>query len=619
MPEITFLPQNITVEINLQTKTNADAAPRSSLLEAARLAGVSVETPCGGAGICRKCLVKIISGEVEVKSGSYKNEKENHVLICQANILDSDVTVGILSGLYTEKGSFDDDINNIIDFEINPGVKQIDLQAAKSNYLDGLSDLDRLTNALKKTLPDNFADIKIPLPVLNILPVKLRQNNGKIKVIYYFDNNILNIISIENTEKSDINNMYGVAIDIGTTTVTLWLADIITGEIISKKTDYNDQIECGLDVISRINYAQKNSGELKRRVLKTVNNLISQTAGENNIDINRIYRASIAGNTVMTHLFLGIIPEYIRLDPYTPAVFKVPAFNSLETGVNINPYAPVSFAPSVGSYVGGDITAGILSTPLCKDEDNSGIILFLDIGTNGEILLGRDDFILGCACSAGPAFEGGGIEFGMRASSGAIDDFKIDENNNIIIKTVNNAEPMGICGSGIISVTAEMFRRGIIDAAGRFTDKMPEKINKNKKPYKFYITDNITLSEADIDNFIRAKGAVFSACRTLLNSAGITFGDIDKIYIAGGFGKYLNINDAKTMGLLPNIAEEKIIYLGNTSISGAYQMLISEEKRRKVSETSEKITYIDLSGETGYMDEYIAALFIPHTDIDLFV
>ena len=610
MPKITFLPQKITVNIK-------EALP---LLEAARLAGVSVESPCGGKGVCRKCKVKIISGEVYAKAGGYREEypNENYVLICQTEILNEDVTVEILSGLYSEKGKFDDvsDIPETNNFKISTSVKLIDLQVSKPAPLDGLSDFDRLKKAIKSNVFKDFNNIKIPLSILRTLPLKLRKNNGKIRMIYYIKNEILNIIDITNTEN---NNIYGAAIDIGTTTVTVWIVDLLTGRIISRKTDYNSQIECGLDIITRINYAQKKLGELKERVLNTINNLIKIMAGENQIEINQIYCASVTGNTTMFHLFLGIIPEYIRLDPYTPAVFKLPEFNAFETNININPNSPVKFAPSVGSYVGGDITAGALCTPLC-DEEKSDIILFLDIGTNGEILLGNNEFILGCACSAGPAFEGGGIEFGMRASRGAIDYFKIEENGEITIKTIDDVPPVGICGSGIISIIGEMFSKNIIDAAGRFTDnsKIPDKIKKDKKPYKFYITDEITLSEADIDNFIRAKGAIFSACRTLLNNMGLTFDDIDKIYISGGFGKYLNIENTKTIGLLPNIAKEKIIYLGNTSISGAYQMLLSEEKEKKVDEIAGRITYIDLSNEPGYMDEYLAALFIPHTDSDLF-
>ena len=618
MPKITFLPQNITVE----TETG------SPLLEAARIAGVSVETPCGGKGVCRKCLIKIISGKIitDVKSGNYRDEdeKENHVLICRTNIADEDITVEILSGLYGEEGKFDDasDIfhDNINGFKIDPCVKQTGLQVAKPQPLDGFSDFDRLEKSIKSKI--DCKGIKIPLNILQKLPVSLRKSVN-INLIYYIEEEILNIIDIINTNNiSEISDIYGIAVDIGTTTITLWLADMLTGEIKSRKTDYNAQIECGLDVITRINYAQKHLDELKERVLKTVNHLIKSVCDENKINIDQIYCASITGNTIMTHLFLGICPEYIRLDPYTPAIFRMPVFTSKDAGIEINPNAPVKFAPSVGSYVGGDITAGSLYTPLCEDKEE--IILFLDVGTNGEILLGNNEFILGCACSAGPAFEGGGIEFGMRASRGAIDDFKIVENGETSVKTIDGVSPVGICGSGIISIIGELFRNGIIDAAGRLTDnknitdKFPGRIKKDKKPHKFYVTDEITISEADIDNLIRAKGAIFSACRTLLNNMGLTFNDIDKIYIAGGFGKYLNIENAKSIGMLPNIPEEKIIYLGNTSILGAYQILLSEEREKKVVETADRITYIDLSNEPGYMDEYLAALFIPHTDSELF-
>ena len=601
MPKITFLPQNITVE----------AKNGSPLLETAKFAGVSFETPCGAKGVCRKCLIKIVSGKVESKSGSFKNIRENLALICQTNILSEDVTVEIISGLYGEDGKFDDaSCINKIDFKINPSVKQIDLKVSPPMPLDGMSDLDRFEKALKTK--KSFESMKIPLGVLQKLPLILRKFE-LLKAVYYMDGNILNIIDLTGAEKT---GLYGVAADIGTTTATIRLADLNTGEIKSQKTEYNAQIECGSDVITRINYAKKHLEELKERILKTVNELINFAISENNIDKNQLYCAFISGNTVMTHLLLGICPEYIRLDPYTPAVFEVPVFSAEKLGIIINPNAPVKFSPAVGSYVGGDITAGVLCTPLC--EEKNGIVLFLDIGTNGEILLGNDEFILGCACSAGPAFEGGGIECGMRASKGAIDDFKIAENGDITIKTVGGGPPSGICGSGIIAVAGEMFKNGWIDAAGRFTEKIPGKIKKTAKPNKIYIYEGISISESDIENLIRAKGAVFSACRTLLKNMGLSFDDIEKFYIAGGFGKFLNIENAVTIGLLPGIAKEKTIYLGNTSVEGSYKSLLSEENEKIIKKTAERITYIDLSNETGYMEEYFAALFIPHTDADLF-
>ena len=586
MPKITFLPQNITVE----------ALNSEPLLDAARAAGVSAEAPCGGKGVCRKCGIKVISGKIDVKSGSYRS---GNALLCRSYTADSDAVIEILSGLYGEQGSFDDGCF-ISETPIDPPVKQIELSVSQPAPLDGFSDFDRLQKAFKSN---------VPLSVLQKLPVKLRENGGKITAVYHAGSTVIDI--------AESGGMYGIAADIGTTTITLWLVDLVTGDILSRKTDYNAQIEFGLDVISRINCAQKNLDELRGRVLGTINSLIGAAAAETGIGAEKIYCASITGNTVMTHLFLGVCPEYIRLAPYTPAVFSVPEYTAEHTKLSINANAPVKIAPAVGSYVGGDVVAGALCTPLADEREN-GIMLFMDIGTNGEILLGSGEFILGCACSAGPAFEGGGIECGMRASRGAIDDFKIGEKGEVTISTIGGAPPAGICGSGIIAAVAEMKKAGVIDAAGRFSGAMPERIKKGARPHKFCITDNITVSEADIENFIRAKGAVFSACRTLLNNIGLGFGDIEKIYIAGGFGRYLDIANAKAVGLLPNVAAEKIIYLGNTSILGAYKILTSEQNEKLAKKTADRITYIDLSSEPGYMDEYLAALFLPHTDAGLF-
>ena len=602
MPKITFLPQNITVE----------APSASPLLEAARLAGVSVETPCGAKGVCRKCLVNIKSGTVETKAGSYRGAKKNQALICQSNVADEDATVEIISGLYGEEGKFDDASNifHVDGFKIDPAVKSAALRVAKPAPLDGLSDLDRLKKSIKAEI--DCQDIKIPLGVLQKLPIELRKSEDT-NVIYYMDGEILNIIDIADAD------MYGIAIDIGTTTVTVWLSDLNTGEIISRRTDYNAQVECGLDIITRINYAGKNLGELRERVLKTINGLIEATGKGN------IYYAQVAGNTTMIHLFLGICPEYIRLDPYTPAVFRPPALRAFETGLAINPNAPVKFAPAVGSYVGGDITAGALCTPLC--EGKSEIALFLDIGTNGEILLGNDEFILGCACSAGPAFEGGGIEFGMRASRGAIDDFKIGEGGEFEIRTIDNAPPAGICGSGMISLLAGMFRAGVVDAAGKFNRNSGFPLKIHGRSASIVIAPDgrgsgdhkeITVSEADIDNIIRAKAAIFSACRTLLNQVGMTAGDIQRLYIAGGFGRWLDLEDAAAIGLLPKFPAGKYVFLGNSALSGAHMCLLSSRHRRLRGELAARMTYIDLGAEPGYMDEYTAALFLPHTDRKLF-
>jgi uncharacterized 2Fe-2S/4Fe-4S cluster protein (DUF4445 family) len=308
----------------------------------------------------------------------------------------------------------------------------------------------------------------------------------------------------------------------------------------------------------------------------------------------------------MTHLLLGIIPEYIRLSPYTPAVFFSSFYTAAQIGIKACENAPVLFAPAVGSYVGGDITAGLLCTGLASDSGE--LVLVIDIGTNGEIVLGNGEFIFACACSAGPAFEGGGIKHGIRAAAGAIERVSINENGEPEIQTIGGVPPIGICGSGIISAIAELFRKGIIDSAGKFSKKNDE----------YALCQGIIIGEADIDNFIRAKGAIFSACQTMLGSVGLSFNDVDRICVAGGFGRFLDLEDARTIGLLPRLPDEKFSFLGNTSVIGAYLALVSEERRAKEHELAGKITYVDLSNEHQYMDHYTGALFLPHTDRSLF-
>jgi uncharacterized 2Fe-2S/4Fe-4S cluster protein (DUF4445 family) len=464
--------------------------------------------------------------------------------------------------------------------------------------LDGLSDADRFSRAFTKAIKCDT--VNLTLSVLTILPEKLRSADGKIQVYYFTDNSIVTIVDISR-EKA-----YGIAVDIGTTTVALWLVDLEDGKVLSAHNAYNGQVECGLDVISRINYAKKSLPELRNRILQTINELTAAACKEANITTNMILCASLAGNTTMIHLLLGIIPEYIRLSPYTPAVFIPQTYTAGQVGISVCENAPVLFAPAVGSYVGGDITSGLLCTGLAANSDE--LILFIDIGTNGEIVLGNRDFIFACACSAGPAFEGGGIKHGIRARSGAIERVLIDETGKPEIHTIGEAPPIGICGSGIISAIAELFRKGIIDSAGKFSERNGE----------YTLCGEITISETDIDNFIRAKGAIFSACQTMLGSVGFSFAHVDRFYVAGGFGRFLDLEDARTIGLLPRLPDEKFTFLGNTSVIGAYLALVSEECRAKEHDITAKMTYMDLSSERQYMDHYTAALFLPHTDIKLF-
>jgi len=592
MPRITFLPADITIE----------SSAGSSLLEAARCAGVFVETPCGGKGSCQKCSVKI---------------NEQFVLICQTTISVDDVIVEIPksdSRLFKPRG--DSYPEKYLPEKHKQFLKKINIQAANPALLDGLSDADRFTRAFQKEIECQSVDI--PLNVLAVLPEKLREADGKVTVYYYLINNTAYCTLLT----ANCSHFFGLAIDIGTTTAALLLVDFESGKVLSSHNAYNSQVECALDVIGRINYAKKNLEELRARILKTINDLIAEACKESKINQSEILCVSLAGNPTMTHLLLGVMPEYIRLSPYTPAVFCPQIYTASQAGIAANENAPLLFAPAVGSYVGGDITAGLLCTDLARktslNEANNSrfptldsllpLILFIDIGTNGEIVLGSNDFIFACACSAGPAFEGGGIKCGMRASNGAIERVVIGDDGKPQVFTIGDAPPAGICGSGVISVIAELFRKGIIDSAGKFSEKNGQ----------YALCEGISITETDIDNFIRAKGAIFSACQTMLDSVGMSFNNLSKIYVAGGFGNYLNLEDAGTVGLLPRLDDEKFIFLGNSSVVGAYLSLVSEERRAEMFSLASQITYMDLSSEPGYMDHYTGALFLPHTDRSLF-
>ena len=598
MPLITFLPDNVTVEL-----------PEGALLsDGARLTGLFVEMPCGGKGTCGKCRVRIISEAA--------GNTDFSVLICQTIVGTEPMTVQLPSVANRLDGQFEQHPGDLAQYVPEGGgrleipesfLRNVNLKVAAPALLDGLSDADRFANALTNAVHCQAVDL--PLDVLAVLPERIREAEAELRVSFYAENDKALVVDVSS------GKAYGAAVDVGTTTIVLWLVDMADHKVVAARAAYNDQVECGSDVISRINYARKRLPELTARVLKTINGLLGDACAEAGIVSSGVRCLSVAGNTTMTHLLLGIAPEYIRLSPYTPAVFQPQIYRAGQLGIIACGCAPVLFAPAIGSYVGGDITAGLLCTSLAMDADQT--ILFIDIGTNGELVLGNGEFIFACACSAGPAFEGGGMKHGVRASAGAIERVKIDPKTGTVeIQTIGGVSPTGICGSGVISMVAELFRNRLIDSAGKFVEH--QKIIRRGKSAEYALCEGITISEADIGNFIRAKGAIFSACQTILESVGMTFLDVERIYVAGGFGRFLDLEDARTVGLFPRLPDEKFTFLGNASVIGAYLALVSEERRAKERDIAGRITYVDLSNEPGYMDQYMGAQFIPHTDMALF-
>jgi len=438
----------------------------------------------------------------------------------------------------------------------------------------------------------------------------------------------------------DPSSRFGIAIDIGTTTVAAMLVDLESGNISAKTTTVNAQISYGADVINRIIEQQKPGGIKKLQqaiVNKTLLPLLGNLCASTGVSLDSIKRLTVAANTTMNHLFLGIDANSIRIEPYQPAFLEFEPLDPASIGLNAAPGAKMILAPNVGSYVGGDITAGVLSAETVSGQkifSRPEMTLLIDLGTNGEIVFGNEEFLMACACSAGPAFEGGDISCGMRATNGAIEAYEIDDTTlKPSFRVIGESKPAGICGSGIIDVIAELFRTGVINGKGRFTKSQlrhcgldPQSHEAEEPSPCFTLVPasdsatgkDITITETDIDNFIRAKGAIFSGVMSLLSPLGFSPSDIDDVLIAGGIGSGINIKNAISIGMLPDLPPEKYSYIGNSSLSGAYKMLISSDAEEKVKEIAKNMTYIDLSTQLGYMDEFIAACFLPHTDETLF-
>lgn len=620
--KVKFLPFEVIVEVPSKT----------GLLDALRSAGLPLKATCGGKGTCGDCVVQITSGSFQGKhSAVLKDElvSQGYALACQTEVTDN-ITVQlpqfkelpIKSTVYSKfLEEQKDNISGI--YEVNPPLKKIDIRLPPATVEDNYSDLKRVELQLQKKFSLKGFDCEYS--ALKKLAYAVRKNQGKVSVILFVSGSGETIIDI--APQSEGKTPYGIACDVGTTTVALHLVNLQSGKIVSTASSLNQQITCGEDIISRINYAQKPGRlrELHELVVLTINNLIEKASRSARVSSSDIYYASLSGNTTMIHFLLNLEPRYIREEPYVPTFNKVPSLLSRDIGLRMNYEARVYCSPSVGSYVGGDITAGLLGTTMLSDAKK--ISLFIDVGTNGELVLGSEEWLATCACSAGPAFEGSGIKCGMPASEGAIEEIKIRAKGGLGYKVIGNGKPKGLCGSGLVDLLAELFSQGFVDRHGKFKDgKGEKKIFETEEGKAFLIEEgknsfwgkDLIITENDISNLIRSKGAVFSACSLLLKNVGLSFKAIDSLYIAGGFGQRLNIENAVRIGLLPDLERKKFKYLGNSSLNGAYLILLSDRNKDLVNNAAEKMTYIELNTEPHYMSEYTGALFLPHTDLNLF-
>jgi uncharacterized 2Fe-2S/4Fe-4S cluster protein (DUF4445 family) len=461
--------------------------------------------------------------------------------------------------------------------------------------------------------------------VLKKLARTVREKEGRVEVILFKDGPGWTIIDIEPATAH--KKLLGFACDIGTTTVVLRVIDLETGKILGSASSYNQQIKCGQDIISRINYAQDPARrqELQDTIISTINNLLEAALKASGATAADIYFVSLTGNTTMIHLLLGLDPRYIREEPYVPTLNRVPLLRAQSLRLRTNAEARVHCAPSVGSYVGGDILAGLLCTPLVSRTEK--ISVFVDIGTNGELVLGNKEWLLSCACSAGPAFEGGGIRCGMPATPGAIDKLRLAEDGTVEYRVIGGGQPKGVCGSGLIDLLAELFVLGFVDRHGKVNeDKLGDRFVNDEMGKGFLLErssctfwgKDLFITENDIANLIRSKAAIFSALALLLKHAGLSFEQVESFYVAGGFGQNLEVENAVRIGLLPDIERSRFHYLGNTSLLGAQLVLLSEKNLEQVNELESMMTYLELNTEPGYFNEYTGALFLPHTNQELF-
>jgi uncharacterized 2Fe-2S/4Fe-4S cluster protein (DUF4445 family) len=600
-----------------------------TLLQAVADANIPLKASCGGNGTCGRCRMIVREGEVkQLKTDKLTAEQlaSGYVLACQS-IPQCSMVVEVPpeSRLSEHRVLLDDDRSTGLDTlpTLDPLFQKVKLTVPPATLADSQDDAGRTLNALKQAT--GIDDARFTLEALNYLPKALRRGNWQVTLSLADVKGYTEITGVEPGFVED--RYYGLAVDIGTTTVVVQLVDLTDGRTVCVRGTYNKQAVYGDDVISRIIYAVENEGgrlEIQKAVVGTINELIDGMLRENNVPAADVRAAACAGNTTMTHLFLGIDPEHIRLEPYTPVANSLPPVQAGELGLHVNPRALVHCLPGVASYVGGDIMAGARLIGIDRAEE---LTLFIDVGTNGEMVLGNKDWILACACSAGPAFEGGGITYGMRAMAGAIERVEIDpKTGEVIYQTVDDAKPLGICGSGLIDLISTLREADIIDRTGQFLPRpdLPRWREEDDGPEYVLACaaesgngKDITISEVDVKNLIRSKAAIFASIRTMLRMVDLPIEAVDHILIAGGFGRYICIQDAISIGLFPDVVE-KYKYIGNSSVKGAKMALLSRRVRDEVESLATKVTYLELSMGNEFMDEFVSALFLPHTDINLF-
>ena len=631
---VSFLPNGQAVQV-----------PGGTLVvDAARQAGISLQIPCGGQGRCGRCVVIVDNGHVRRRSTlrlSPADVAQGYALACQA-LVEGDACITLPPQEKIERHLTTDrtaaPVLPPVDYDPtrHQSLRALHVTLPPPSLHDQTDDWARLQRTLRR---EHGLEVATPaLGVLRKLGGALRAGEWQATVILELDTwlqpagppRIVEVLPGHTTQP-----LLGAALDIGTTSNVVYLVDLMSGKVLAQAVDYNGQIACGEDVIARIIYASKpalsngegNNGlaELQGLVLETFNRLLAQAAQRAHVTPEQIYKVTVAGNSTMIHLFLGLPPQSIRLAPFITAVNQPPPVLAGELGLAVHPLANVDCLAGVASYVGSDISAGVLSSGLATTDK---LTLFLDVGTNGEMVVGDRDWLMTCACSAGPAFEGAGVEHGMRATAGAIEEVWIhSESYEPTYRVIGNGPPAGLCGSGLIALLAELFITGVMDRAGNFVQTLPTprvRVGEHGPEYvvawaaETAMGRDLVLTEVDVDNLLRAKAAIYAGYMVLCQSVGVDPAAVQQVLIGGAFGQYLNIEKAIQIGLLPDLPWERFQFLGNTAAKGAYLALLSRAARQQVVDVAAKMTYLELSADNTFYDNFTSALFLPHTELARF-
>jgi len=618
--------------------TSVSVASGTLVADAAIQAGMDIGQPCGGQGRCGRCAVQVTNGNIRRRSTlrlSPEDIQNGYALACQS-VIESNVDIFIPTQevierhITTDRVAAEVKVPEDYDFNWSQTIRRYNVQLIPPSMDDQTDDWSRLQTALR--LQHRLDNVSCTINLLKHLGDELREGNWQATVVVnremLDETSFINkVIDVKPGLTDEDDPLWATAIDIGTTTVSLWLVDLVTGQVKAQTAEYNGQIVRGEDVISRIIYASKDNGsvELQQLVVSTINKLCETACKRVNTKPVDVMAAVVAGNSTMIHLLLGIPASSIRLSPFITTVNQPPRTIASHVGFNIAPDAVIDCLPGVASYVGADITAGILSSGV---DQTDKITLFIDIGTNGEIVLGNRDWLVTCACSAGPAFEGAGVVNGMRATNGAIEEVWV---NNITYepsyRVIGNKKPVGLCGSGLISLISEMFLASILDKAGNINLSLPtNRVRDGEHGSEYVIAwanetehgKDIVLTHVDVDNLLRAKAAIYAGFSVLAEQVGMTLDNVQQMFIGGSFGKYINVEKAIQIGLLPDMPWEKFEFLGNTSIKGAYLTLLETSQRERINDIAKRMTYIELSTDNTFYEAFTSALFLPHTDIAKF-